>query len=287
MNEALNLEQKSSRKVALVTGGSSGIGKSIVDELGRGGFQVYAASRSLPDFFDEPDNEKTQPLPWLRTIRLDVNYPSQSARTVERIIAAEGHLDILVQAAGFGIAGAVEDTGHEEARSQMETNFFGSVSLLPPVLAQMRQQRSGLIVNIGSVAGFLPVPFQAYYSASKAALSALTLAMANEVEPFGIRCMVVQPGDTQTGFTRSRILIRNANRSDYATRCKRSVIRMESDEKSGMSPDTAARIIVRKMLRRNPPLVLTIGLIYRLYAVAVRILPLKLVRKVVYWLYAS
>ena len=287
MTQANKRKTGSAQRVALVTGGSSGIGKAIVFELGRNGYKVYSAARSLADCFDEPENIKSNPEPWLRTVRLDVHFPAQGLKTVDRIVSAEGRLDVLVQAAGFGIAGAVEDTVHEEARSQMETNFFGSISLLPPVLAQMRSQKSGLIVNIGSVAGFLPIPFQAYYSASKAAMSSLTMALADEVRPFGIRCMIVQPGDTQTGFTQARILSRQASQSDYAVRCKRSVLRMENDEKNGMSPDEAARIIVRGMMRKRPPIILTVGLLYKLYALACRILPVRLVRRVVYWLYGS
>ena len=273
--------------IALISGGSSGIGRSIAYELGRRGIRVYTASRSLADFFDDPDNDKTAPERWMRTVRLDVHSPDQGKRVVEKIVAEEGRLDILVQAAGFGIAGPVENTTHEEARSQMETNFFGSISLLPVVLEQMRKQRSGLVVNIGSVAGFLPIPFQEYFSASKAALAGLTLALDDEVRPYGIRCMIVQPGDTQTGFTKARIVSQRALQSEYSLRCERSLLRMEQDEQNGMSSDQVARIIVRHMLRRNPPVQVTCGFIYKLYALAARLLPVRLARWIIAKLYAG
>ena len=274
-------------KIALVVGASSGIGKAIAAELGRQGCRVYAAARSLPDYFSDPANPQTAPEPWMRTVRLDVNFPSACEHSVERIIAEEGRLDILVQSAGFGIAGAIEDTVIPEARSQMETNFFGAISLLPSVLRQMRSQKSGLIVNIGSVAGFLPVPFQAYYSASKAALAALTSALGNELRPWRVRCMLVQPGDTQTGFTRSRVLVKNALQSDYADRCRRSIERMANDEQNGMPTAMAARMIVAGMLRRRPPQVMTVGLMYKFFELAHHILPNRLIQYVIYKLYAD
>lgn len=280
------MNQQSQTKVALVVGASSGIGKAIADELGRRGLKVYAASRSLPDCFDQPGDPLTDPAASMRTVKLDVNVPHSGELAISRILAAEGRLDYLVQSAGFGIAGAIEDTSGPEARSQFETNFFGAVNLLPAVIRQMRQQGSGLIVNIGSVAGFLPVPFQAFYSASKAALAALTSALGNEIRPFGISCMLVQPGDTRTGFTQARIMVQHALNSAYAVRCRKSIERMAHDELNGMSTTAAARAVVRNMLRHRPPQVLTLGLQYKLFAFAERLLPNRLVQLVIYLLYA-
>lgn len=281
-------EKATPKRVALVTGASSGIGRAIAIELSRHHFQVYAAARRLPDFFDDPLAAAVfAEAASIRPVSLDVNDEAAARQLFSRILAVEGRLDCLVQAAGYGVAGSVEDTGSDEARAQMETNFFGSIHLLPPVLEQMRRQKSGLIVQVGSVAGILPVPFQAYYSASKAALAALTLALADEVRPWGIRCLLVQPGDTKTGFTSARIMTRNAFNPDYAERCQRSVMRMAADEEGGTSADAAARQIVRQMLRRRPPLVMTIGFFYKLVGLASRLLPLKLVRRVIGMIYAG
>ena len=273
--------------VAIVTGASSGIGKSVALELARCGYRVYALARSLPDYFENCQCEQLIESGSLRPIRIDVTNQSALEHVFHRILSNEGRLDCLVQAAGFGLAGAIEDTSSEEARAQFETNFFGTIHPMPLVLQQMRQQKHGLIVQLCSVAGFLPIPFQAYYSAAKAALTALTLALADEVRPFGIRCMIVQAGDTKTGFTSSRIMAAGSAESDYAVRASRSVSRMAKDEASGASPEGIARLIVRKMNRRHPPLVLTPGLLYKMAAFLIRILPIAAVRAVIRRMYAS
>lgn len=272
-------------KVALVTGASSGIGQAIAAELCKQGIRVYAASRSLPNYFDNTPESSSSDL--LRTVRMDVNDPLAVEKTVSQIIAAEGRLDFFVQSAGNGIAGSVEDTQIDEVRYQMETNFFGAVTPLPIILKQMRQQGSGLIVQVGSMAGVLSIPYQAYYSASKAAIASLNLALADEVRPWGIRCMLVQPGDTRTGFTQARVMTRSALESDYAAVCRRSIDRMAADEQGGTSPETSARQVVRKMLKRRPPHVMSIGLFYKFAGMASRLLPLRLVRWVVRLLYAG
>ncbi len=271
--------------IALVTGASSGIGQAIAEQLGNRGFRVYAAARSLPDYFADPAVARPQGAGELRPIRLDMTDESAVQAVFRQIIAAEGRLDCLVQAAGFGLAGAVEDTTSTEARSQMETNFFGAIHILPLVLRQMRSQRHGLIVQIGSVAGFVPIAYQAYYSASKAALAALTLAMADELRPFGVRCMVVQPGDTATGFTRSRIMAAGALESDYTERCQRSIAKMAKSEADGISAMLIARRIVRQICRRRPPLVYSPELLYKLAPILISLMPVKFYRRVIGLMY--
>lgn len=274
-------------QVALVTGASSGIGQAIASELCRHGFRVYAAARSLPDYFINSGCEKQVGTGCLRPVTLDVTDEAAVGAIWQQVMAVEGRLDCLVQAAGFGLAGSVEDTAAAEARAQMETNFFGSVHFLPLVLEQMRRQKSGLIVQLGSVAGFLPIPFQAYYSASKAALAALILALADEVRPWGIRCLLVQPGDTQTGFTRSRILARGSEGSDYSRRCGRSITKMAADENRGVPAAAVASQIVRQICKRRPPLVYTPGLLYKIANILTKILPLRLYRRVIGLMYAG
>ncbi|HBP37965.1 MAG TPA: short-chain dehydrogenase [Clostridiales bacterium] len=272
--------------VALVTGASSGIGRALADELARLNYRVYAAARSLPDYFADPAAETVSGSGSLRPIRLDVTDEAAVREAFNQIIAAEGRLDCLIEAAGYGLAGSVEDTASSEARSQLETNFFGAIHILPQALAQMRRQKHGIIVFLGSVAGFLPIPFQAYYSASKAALTALSLALAEEVRPWGIRCLLVQPGDTQTGFTHSRVMAQAAGQTDYADRCGRSINRMAADEMRGTPAEVTARLVARQMLRRRPPLVYTPGGLYKLASVLIRILPLGLSRRIIGLMYA-
>jgi short-subunit dehydrogenase len=272
--------------VAVVTGASSGIGQAIAMELAKKGLHVYGLARRLPDYFDNPAAGQTIGRGFLRPVRADVTDDPAFRHAIARIIALEGRLDCLVQAAGFGIAGSVEDTSAEEAYQQINTNFFGATNGLPPVLKQMRQQKRGLIVQIGSVAGALTIPFQAYYSASKAALTALTLALGDEVRPWGIHCMLVQPGDMRTGFTGARRYTVAATGSDYEARCCQSINKMAADEMSGKPASDIAPKIVRKMMRRRPPLVFTPGFFYKAIVMLSQLLPLRFVRWGVSRLYA-
>lgn len=274
--------------VAVVTGASSGIGEAIARELAGAGMHVYALARRLPDYFTDPGSQQDIATGCIRPLRGDVNLESELVAQLERVVAQEGRLDCLVQAAGFGIAGALEDTASQEAQQQITTNFFGAVHALPFVVQQMRSQKRGLIVQIGSVAGALPIPFQAYYSASKAALAAVSLALANEVSPWGIHCLLVQPGDTRTGFTQARHMTEAASRdsSAYAERCSRSVAKMAADEMGGVPAEAVARQIVRRMRRRRPPLVFTPGFSYKLLLFLARLLPLRLVRWVIGLMYS-
>jgi short-subunit dehydrogenase len=269
-------------RVVVITGASSGIGKALAEQLSQGGDRVYALARSLPDTLAEP---AARPAGSYATARVDVTDAPAVQHVIDRIVAREARIDILVLAAGSGLAGAVEDTAPDEAEWQIKINYLGSAFCLPPVLAQMRAQRSGLIVQLGSVAGFMPIPFQAHYSASKAALAALIRALANEVRPWGVRCLLVQPGDTRTGFTRSRIMSRASAGSDYASRCSRSVARMAKDEMNGMSAERMAGLIRRRISRRRIPLVYTPGLFYQAIGLIQRFLPAGLINRALYALY--
>ena len=277
---------QASSRIIIITGASSGIGKAMADQLSLAGNRVYALARSLPDFFSDPGQERISGSGCLRPVRLDVTQPEQVRLVLDRIIGCEGRVDVLVQAAGYGLAGAVEDASPAEIQAQITTNFISLGYVLPPVLSQMRRQQSGLIVQLSSVAGFMPIPFQAYYTASKAAATAMMLALANEIRPYGIRCLVVQPGDTRTGFTGARMISRAAAGSSYQDRCSRSIAKMAADESRGVPADRMARLIIRKMDRRRPPLVYTPGLLYRTAYILQRLLPVRLVNAVLYRMYA-
>lgn len=276
----------SDSKVIVITGASSGIGKAMADQLSKQGHFVYALARRLPDGLANPEKIHFFKPGMLCPVQLDVTNPVAAQRIVRQIIERENRIDILVQAAGFGLAGAVEDASPEEMEAQIDTNLFGSCYLLNPVLTQMRLQHAGMIVQLSSVASFMPLPFQAFYSASKAAVTSLMLALANEVRPFGIQVMVVQPGDTQTGFTDSRMMSAVSHRSSYAERSQRSVGKMAADEQKGMSSARMASLIIRKMLRKRAPLIYIPGLFYKAAAVVQRLLPIRLVNSLLYFLYA-
>ena len=280
------MNQADDSKVIIITGASSGIGKAMADQLSQSGHIVYALARRLPDGLTDPQQIHFFEPGLHCPVQLDVTDPVAAQHVIKQIIGRERRIDILVQAAGFGLAGAVEDATPEEMDAQIDTNLLGSCYLLNPVLAQMRQQHDGLIVQLSSVASFMPLPFQAYYSASKAAVTSLMLALANEVRPFGIQVMVVQPGDTQTGFTDSRIMSSLSSQSSYADRSRRSVSKMAADEQKGMTSARMAGLIIRRMFQKRPPLVYIPGLFYKAAAVVQRILPARLVNSLLYFLYA-
>ena len=174
-----------------------------------------------------------------------------------------------------------------DAKRQLDVNFFGFFNCVKQVLPYMRAQREGCIAAVSSVAGALAIPFQAFYSASKAAMNSLVLALANEVRPFGIRVLAVMPGDVKTGFTAAREKGEAEEFSPYAERLNRSVEGMERDEQNGMTPDYVAKRICRAVRRRHPRPFYTIGGKYRLFTFLAKILPAKLCNWVVGKLYAA
>jgi NAD(P)-dependent dehydrogenase (short-subunit alcohol dehydrogenase family) len=208
-------------KVALVTGASSGFGRAIATELGSRGYRVYGASRGTP---------APQSPGGFRMVTLDVDSDESVAEGVARVVSDAGPIDVLVNNAGMGYAGAVEDTSVEEAKQQFETNFFGMHRMCRAVLPQMRERGVGWIVNMSSLGGRISIPFQPMYCASKFAVEAYTEALRMEVRPYGIRVAMIEPGDFSTGFTANRRMTAGSVRSAYAARCEAAVRRMAQDE---------------------------------------------------------
>ena len=199
-----------SNKIAVVTGGTSGIGREAALYLAKNGCTVYELSR------------RKEGVDGLRHISADVTDEESVGAAVAQILAEAGRIDILVNNAGFGISGAVEFTDTAEAQRQLDVNFFGMVRMNKAAIAVMRQQGSGRIVNLSSVAAPVPIPFQTYYSASKAAINSYTMALGNELRPFGITVCAVMPGDIKTGFTAARRKVAEGD-DVYGGRISRSV----------------------------------------------------------------
>ena len=260
------------KKIAIVTGGSSGIGKCTAEALRDLGCTVYIFSRrgiELPD---------------IRHLSVDVTSEEGVRAAVEHIAAREGGIHILVNCAGFGISGAVEFTELSDAKRQFDVNFFGTVNAVKAVLPHMRGAGEGRIVNISSVAAVAHIPFQAYYSATKAAIESYTCALANEVRPFGITVTCAQPGDIRTGFTQAR---QKSPLGDdiYGGRISKSVAGMERDEEKGMSPETVGRFIAKLCLRRRVRPVHTVGLGYQCLSLLCKLLPNGLRNRIVGLIY--
>ncbi len=261
-------------KVVLVTGGSSGIGKATAEALRDKGCTVYEGSR------------RESHIKGITHLTLDVTDELSAKKAIGEILRREGKLDILINCAGSGISGAVEFTESDAVKRQMEVNFMGTVNVTKAALPHMRTAGGGRIVNISSVAADFPIPFQTYYSASKAAVNAYSLALANEVRPFGITVTAVQPGDIKTGFTASRA--KSAVGDDiYNGRIGRSVAQMEHDEENGMAPEAAGRMIAKIALRKRAKPICTLGFSYNLLCFLKKILPLSLVNRLIGMIYAK
>ena len=222
----------------------------------------------------------------LRHIRADVTDEDSVRRAVEQILQEAGHIDILVNNAGFGISGAVEFTDTEEAQRQFQVNFFGMVRMNRAVIAAMRSRGSGRIVNLSSVAAPVPIPFQTYYSASKAAINSYTMALGNELRPFGITVCAVMPGDIHTGFTAAREKQARGDEA-YGGRIARSVAKMEHDEQTGMDPAKAGAYIASLALRRSVKPLYAIRADYKFFVMLSRLLPVRTLSWLVYQLYAK
>lgn len=214
---------------------------------------------------------------------MDVTQDDSVREGIERIVASEGRLDIVINSAGMGIAGAVEDTSAEEARQQLDVNFLGVLRVCRAALPSMRAQRSGHIVTIGSIGGLVAIPFQGLYSASKFALEGLMESLRMEVKDFGIRVVLIEPGDYRTGFTGHRVLTRESNsNSAYHARFTRAVGRMTEDEQKGPLPDGVARLAKKLVEMRDPRLRYTTGPLNQRAAVWLkRFTPNRLVEKIV------
>ena len=253
--------------VVLVSGASSGIGKSVAEYLHKKGFVVYGASRHI---------EPSDALPL--TVKMDVTSDESVESAVSFILQKEGRIDAVVNAAGFGIAGAVEDTSVSEAKMQCETNFFGTLRVVKAVLPYMREQRSGYIVNFSSIGGLVGLPFQAFYSASKFAIEGFSEALRFEVKPFNIKVSVIEPGDFKTNFTQNRKKTALAQEDEaYKERFLRCLSVMEHDEQNGADPIVIAKTVYRILNTKNPRFRYTVGpFAERLFIMLKKFLPASL-----------
>ncbi len=272
--------------VVLITGASSGIGKSAAEYLMMKGFHVYGTSRKVSGSSEENIGSDLTTGGFFRMISMDVTDEASIENAINLVILKEGHVDVLVSNAGTGVAGSVEDVSIEEAYTQFDINFFGTLRVIKAMLPIMRDQGYGRIIAISSVAGVISIPYQAHYSSSKFAVEGLIEALRYEVAPFGIKVCLVEPGDTKTGFTKSRIIAQRATKeSPYYEKFTKSLARMEKDEQNGASPEAVAGVIYKMIKRRIPPVRTTVGLQYKTILLMKKILPGKILEKVVGLLY--
>ncbi|GAA4239661.1 SDR family oxidoreductase [Postechiella marina] len=251
-------------KVVLITGGSSGIGKSIGEFLIEKGFIVYGTSRSPEKYKDSK----------FAILKLHVKDVDTIKQTVKTIIDNEGKLDVVINNAGAGITGPVEEIPNEEIKANFETNFFGPINVIKSVLPQMRKQNSGLIINVTSIAGYMGLPYRGIYSASKGALEIVTEAFRMEIKGFNINMTNVAPGDFATNIAAGRYHAPLLENSPYKKPYGDTLNLMNAHVDAGSDPDIMAKAIFKIINTRNPKVHYKVGEFMQKFSIVLkRILP--------------
>jgi NAD(P)-dependent dehydrogenase (short-subunit alcohol dehydrogenase family) len=236
-------------RVVLITGTSSGFGRETARLLLGHGFKVYGTSR----------NPSARPQePGVGMLALDVDSDESVRSGVKELLDEAGRLDVLVNNAGYVLTGGVEETSIGEAKSQLETDFFGPVRMVKAVLPTMRKQGAGHIVNISSLAAVLPGPFEGYYAAAKAALLAWSEALRHEVKNFGIKVSVIEPGFFKTNLGNTRKTAKFTIR-EYDEMRHRVMATLDEDFENGADPSIVGETVLRIITSRNPRLEYAVG----------------------------
>lgn len=251
-------------KVVFITGASSGIGKSIGEFLHQKGFVVYGTSR----------NPEKYPNSTFKLIPLDVRNSNSIIEAVNTILSAQKKIDIVINNAGVGITGPIEEIPTEEIKNNFETNFFGPIEVIKAVLPTMRSQKSGLIINITSIAGYMGLPFRGIYSASKGALELITEALNMEVKPFNIKITNVAPGDFATNIAAGRYHVPVTQNSAYLKTYSQTLSQIDSHVDSGSNPNQMAHAIFKIIQTKNPKIHYKVGAFMQKFSILLkRILP--------------
>lgn len=258
-------------KVVLITGGSSGIGKSIGILLTERGYTVYGTSRN-PDKFKD--------FTAFKLIALDVRNTETIQKAVSTIIEAEGRLDVLINNAGIGITGPIEETPDEEIHKAFQTNLYGPITVMKAVLPQMRKQKSGHIVNVTSIAGYMGLPYRGIYSATKGALELVTEAMRMETKMFGIEIANVAPGDFATNIAAGRYHTPVFEDSPYKEVYGNMLEEMDAHVDGGSDPKIMATSVLKIIETKKPKIHYKVGAFMQKFSIVLkRILPDKVYEK--------
>lgn len=258
-------------KVVLITGGSSGIGKSIGEYLTTKGYKVYGTSRN-PRRFDAS-------FPF-SLVTLDVTNSESIKACVASVIEMEQRIDILINNAGVGITGPMEETPTDEIHKAFATNVYGPIEMINTVLPHMRQQQSGTIINITSIAGYMGLPYRGVYSATKGALELLTEAYRMEVRQFGIQLTNVAPGDFATNIAAGRYHAPELENSPYKKQYGATLQTMNEHVDEGEDPIQMAKQIHQIIIAKTPKIHYKVGApLQKLSIVLKRMLPDKVYEK--------
>ncbi len=254
-------------KVVLITGGSSGIGKSIGIYLQDKGYKVYGTSRN-------PERYPETPLP---LITLDVKDAATITKAVSTVIAKAGRLDILINNAGAGITGPLEEIPEAEIKANFEINLFGPIQMIKAVLPQMREQKSGLIINVTSIAGYMGLPYRGIYSASKGALELITEAFRMEIKAFGVEMTNVAPGDFATNIAAGRYHAPLKEDSPYKVPYGKTLELMDAHVDSGSDPELMGKAVYKIITTAQPKGHYKVGAFMQKFSIVLkRILPDKM-----------
>ena len=240
---------KLERKIAIVTGASSGIGQATAERLARAGYEVYGTSRRAAQ-----SGQRS-----FEMLTLDVTSDASVEAAVTEVMRAEGRIDLIVNNAGFGVApGGAEESSIEQARSIFDTNFFGIVRMTRAVVPHMRRRGSGRIINIGSVLGFLPMPFGALYAATKHAIEGYSESLDHELRTRGIRVSVIEPAYTKTQFD-ANFLEPDAKLDEYREARAALDKRLKEVMAEADRPGVVAAVVLRAASAMRPKLRYTAG----------------------------
>lgn len=260
------------RLVFFITGSSTGIGRAIAEAAAAAGHRVFATARSTSALasFERPGT--------VDVLGLDVTDPQSIRAAVAAARQKAGRIDVLVNNAGWGQMGAIEDIPAEKWKAEFDVNVFGLLNVTREVLPVLREQRSGVVVNMGSIAGRISYPFGGAYCASKYAIEAITDALRLEVEPFGIRVVLIEPGPITTEFAgRAEQEVESITRnpaSPYHAIYESAYTRFRQETKNGaLPPEAVARVILKAVSKRRPRARYLVTRPAKMFALAKRLLP--------------
>lgn len=275
MCKGAEMKNKIAGKVVFITGASSGIGLALANKLTSLGAIVYGVARS-----------KCQEKGFV-CYECDVNDSDKMEQILKEVFEKEGKLDVFVNNAGYGIAGAICTTQTKSIYDLVDTNLSAVINLSAKAIPYLKQSKDGRIINISSIGGIVPLPYQAVYSATKAGVDIFSRALANEVKPFGIKVSVVMPGDIKTGFTANRKIEGGKEDDEYSKSVALSIKKVEKDEQTGKGPEGVVKVICKAITKKNPPLKVSVGFWYKCVTPLVRFLPTKMVNWIVEKLYCK
>ena len=264
------MKESTSSKVVFITGASSGIGKAIAEYLQARNFKVFGTSRN-------PGKQKSDfPL-----VALDVTKPGTIQSAVSEVISKAGKIDVLVNNAGVGITGPIEETPHEEIKKAFDTNYFGPINVIKAVLPEMRKNNGGLIINVTSIAGYMGLPYRGIYSASKGALELTTEAFRMELKNFNIKMSNIAPGDFATNIAAGRYHAPVIEGSPYEKPYGNTLKLMNQHVDEGEDPNIMAQVIFKIIQEKNPRAHYKVGERLQKFSIVLkRILPDKLYERI-------